>query len=150
MGQGGPTLRYVGMLLVVGSALISGCSVEPAANLYNQSGSALAIRVAAFEQGRVVGRKDLPVAPGGHVRVGASELQAAGLAVVAGRCIYAYRLTSDDLETISDQGAGSYPIALDVRADMSLHLRPSSKLPAPRPGAFGFPRNVISKTCSAA
>lgn len=134
---------------LVGLALLSGCSVEPAAKLFNGAGALVAIRVAAFEQGRAVGHEDLPVAPGRSVRLGAAQLQAAGLAVVAGGCVYAYRLTSDDLEDIKDRGGAKYPIPLEVGPDLSIRLRPSASPGALGPEAFGFPRKPISKTCTA-
>lgn len=132
--------------------LVSGCSVEPTAELFNVSGAPVAVQTPLDDRGEVAGRLQLlPIAPGKSLKLGAFRLPpTADFSLAAGGCVYAYKLTSFDLEHIKAGGGGSYPIPLEIGRDLQIRLRPSKRPGAPAPAVFGFPRTPISKACGAA
>lgn len=138
-------IRPILPLLAVAAA--ASCSVEPIADLYNGTGAPVVARVAGSQRAGAPAHEDLPIAAGNSARLRGSALPPPGFSIVAGGCVYAYRLWSGDLEAVKKGGAATYPIPLEVGPDMVIHLRPSKRLGAPKPETFGFPRRATSKIC---
>ncbi len=140
--------RSLAVFLV--SILVSSCSVEPRAELINRTGMAIAARVPVSDRGQPAGLEDVPVAVGGSVKLGATQLPPeADFSVVACGCVYAYKLTSYDIERIKEAGARTYPIPFEIGSDMQIRLGPSKHLGVPDQATFGFPRKAVSRVCGA-
>lgn len=128
-------------------ALVSSCSVEPIADLFDGTGAPIAARVAGAQAGSAPAHEDLPIAAGTSVRLRGSALPPPGFSIVARGCVYAYRLWSGDLETIKRSGAAAYPVPLEVGPDMAIRLRSPKRADGPKAESFGFPRRAVSRSC---
>lgn len=143
-------LKSIAVAVIGLSLALSGCSELARVKLYNDTNDTIAIRLVGEQKWGSDPSRDVLITlkPGQSEAFFGHRLRHGQLPISAGRCVYTYALSEEELYEL-DQRGFSFPISLALKQNFALELRPNGtgREDHHSDPEFNFPRRPIAESC---